>query len=261
MYVLVKRLPLFAWLPEIVRGFKQENMNIDKDGDAALSSKLALVQDERNALDGDDAGLSSVEVDNIKEFFNADIKNRPANSVLKVFNRMFKDLKNSKLKKYLMQSVSQVQGLTFTFIADLVLVFCKQGEDSDRLEFLFDIFSKQQSMMLKTAIKDFIDIFKLQAQAFRLATFLTKEQFLAELEDVTVDYSPIEQAKPMILAMTAVIPANDDEERDAVLAAFNGNRNLESFIYENLPEETEYYVIEKKFWDQWCTSMSFLLDD
>ena len=103
--------------------------------------------------------------------------------------------------------------------------------------------------MLKTAIKDFIEIFKLQVQVFRLATFLTKEQFLAELEDVTLDYSPIEQARPMITAMTAIIPANDDEERDAILAAFNGNRNLESFIYENLPEEAEYYVIEKQFWD------------
>ena len=47
-------------------------------------------------------------------------------------------------------------------------------------------------MMLKTAIKDFIEIFKLQTQVFRLATFLTKEQFLNELEDVSMDYSPIE---------------------------------------------------------------------
>ena len=82
-----------------------------------------------------------------------------------------------------------------------------------------------------------------------MATFLTKEAFVDELENVTMDYAPIEQAKPMITAMTAIMPADDDEERDAILAAFNGNRNLESFLYENLPEESEYYVIEKKFWD------------
>ena len=143
VYVLVKNLSLFSWIPDIVRGFNQDNMNIDKDEDPALSSRLTSIQEDRNRIDVEEAGLSSAEVDNIKEFFNADIKNRPANSVLKVFNRMFKDIKNSKLKKYLMQSVSQVHGLTFTFIADLVLVFCKQGEDRDRLEFLFDIFSKQ----------------------------------------------------------------------------------------------------------------------
>ena len=64
-----------------------------------------------------------------------------------------------------------------------------------------------------------------------------------------MDFSDVELAKPMIIAMTAIIPANDEEESDAILSAFNGNRNLESFIYENLPEEQEFYVIEKKFWD------------
>ena len=64
-------------------------------------------------------------------------------------------------------------------------------------------------MMLKTAIKDFIEIFKMQTQAFKLATFLTKDQFLSELEDTTIDFSPMEAAKPMIIAMTAIIPAND----------------------------------------------------
>ena len=61
----------------------------------------------------------------------------------------------------------------------------------------------------------------------------------------------------MMLAMTAVIPPNDDEERGAILAALNQNRQLTSFIYDHLPEESEFYVMEKKFWDQWCASMSF----
>ena len=60
-----------------------------------------------------------------------------------------------------MQSVSQVKGLTFSFVADLVLIFCKQVEERDRLEFLFDVFSKQSDMMTKGPVKDFIEIFKL----------------------------------------------------------------------------------------------------
>ena len=160
-----------------------------------------------------------------------------------------------------MQSVSQVKGLTFSFVADLVLIFCKQVEERDRLEFLFDVFSKQSDMMTKGPIKDFIEIFKLPQQVFKLATSLSKEQFLENLENEVVDYSALEQAKPMITAMTAIIPANDDDECAAILAAFNGNRNLESFIYETLPEEQEYYVIERKFWDQWTVAMNFAIDD
>ena len=115
--------------------------------------------------------------------------------------------------------------------------------------------------MSKGPIKDFIEIFKLPQQVFKLATSLSKEQFLENLENEVVDYTALEQAKPMITAMTAIIPANDDDECSAILAAFNGNRNLESFIYETLPEEQEYYVIEKKFWDQWTIAMNFTTDD
>ena len=60
----------------------------------------------------------------------------------------------------------------------------------------------------------------------------------------------------MMIAMTAVTPETDEEERAAILAALNGHRNLETFIYETLPEEQEYYVIEKDFWDQWCTALA-----
>ena len=97
-------------------------------------------------------------------------------------------------------------------------------------------------------------------QVFKLATFLTLEQFLDELKSVEIDYSPLLVAKPMMIAMTAITPETDDEERTAILAALNGNKNLETFIYETLPEEQEYYVIEKDFWDQWCTALALNSD-
>ena len=142
-----------------------------------------------------------------------------------------------------------------------MLIFCKQVEERDRLEFLFDVFSKQQEIMGKGAIKDFIEVFKLPQQVFKLASSLAKEQFLENLENEVVDYGPLDDAKPMITAMTAIIPADDEEECAAILAAFNGNRNIESFIYENLPEEPEFYVIEKKFWELWTVAMNFESDD
>jgi len=64
----------------------------------------------------------------------------------------------------------------------------------------------------------------------------------------------------MMIAMMAVTPETDEEERDAILAAMNGHRNLETFIYETLPDEQEYYVIEKDFWESWCTALAFTQD-
>ena len=106
------------------------------------------------------------------------------------------------------------------------------------------------------AIKDFIEIFRLPLQAFRLATFLPLDQFLRELDGVDVDFSAILAAKPMITAMTAVTPETDEDERDAILAAMNGNKNLETLIYETLPEEQEYFVVEAGFWEQWSAALS-----
>lgn len=74
------------------------------------------------------------------------------------------------------------------------------------------------------AIKDFIDIFKLPTQVFRLATFLSLEQYLEELDGVDIDYSNLLAAKPMMIAMTAVTPETDEEERGAILAAMNGHK-------------------------------------
>lgn len=80
---------------------------------------------------------------------------------------------------------------------------------------------------------------------------------MQDLLDVEIDFAPLLAVRPMILAMTGITPANDEEEREAILTALDHNYKINSFLYENLPEETEFYVLEKKFWDQWCTSMNF----
>ena len=129
-----------------------------------------------------------------------------------------------------------------------------------RLTFLFNLFAKSQKIMRGKAIKDFIEIFRLPMQVFKLTTFLFLEQFLQELDGIEIDYSPLTSAKPMIIAMTAITPETDEDERDAILAAMNGNKNLETLIYETLPDELEYYVIERAFWDDWCTALAITND-
>ena len=59
-----------------------------------------------------------------------------------VFRRMFKDMRNSKLRKYIIQSLSHVLGQTFASIGDLVLNICKETSTDVRLTFLFNLFAK-----------------------------------------------------------------------------------------------------------------------
>lgn len=55
---------------------------------------------------------------------------------------MFKDMKNSKLRKYIFAAVSQVIGLTFVYLAEIVLCICKRPPKTQHLKFLFNIFAK-----------------------------------------------------------------------------------------------------------------------
>jgi len=81
---------------------------------------------------------------------------------------MFRDVKNSKLRKYLMESVSQVQSLNFSFLCDLALFMCRKDGEQVKLEFLFDVFTKQRTgaTLRKAALRDFCEIFKLSATVF-----------------------------------------------------------------------------------------------
>jgi hypothetical protein len=62
----------------------------------------------------------------------------------------------------------------------------------------------------------------------------------------------------MMTAMLALMPDEDVVERKSILAALNNNPNIENYIYENLENELEqFFVVEQKFWDSWCVSISF----
>ena len=173
---------------------------------------------------------------------------------------MLKDMKNNKLRKYIFSQVSQVAGLSFIYLVEMCLFNCKEPPKERRLKFLFNLFSKQGKTLRSKDIKNFIEIFRLPMQVFKLATFLSLEQFLDELDGVDIDFSALLAARPMMIAMTAVTPETDEEEREAILAAMNGHKNLETFIYETLPDEQEYFVIEKDFWESWCTALAITQD-
>jgi hypothetical protein len=43
----------------------------------------------------------------------------------------------------------------------------------------------------------------------------------------------------MLMAMMAITPSSDLEEKEAIFAALNCNRSVESYIFENFTDELE----------------------
>ena len=115
IYKQVKNHELFTWIPSIFESLNTHFMNLNaenegKNYERRLTAqqnditKIKLSGGEQTPEDGEtdkSAKLTSLEVDNIREFYNRDLKNKPAQEVHQIFRRMFKDVKNVKLRKYI----------------------------------------------------------------------------------------------------------------------------------------------------------------
>ena len=157
-----------------------------------------------------------------------------------------------------MQSVSFLQGLSIEFITDMIIQICKTDDDDEEiLSYLFDVFAKQQPYLKKQAITDFAEVFGLPKSTFGNYSKLSSESFFKAIEGKKVNFSVLRDAQPMITAMVALTPKNDKEEKLAILSALHGSKHLENYIYEHLPEEKEFFVLEKKFWDDWCHAINW----
>lgn len=74
--------------------------------------------------------------------------------------------------------------------------------------------------------------------------------------DCDLNFQLYENAKYSIIGMVGLTPQNIQEERDAILALLDSNRNVEQVITENLWREQPCYIIEKDFWDSWTDNVS-----
>jgi hypothetical protein len=152
---------------------------------------------------------------------------------------MFRDIKNSKLRKYLLDSCSQVTALNFSFLCNLALVVCRNVPLESRVDFLFDVFTRQKpnQNLKRTALKDVVEIFKLNVGDFPNPIFVNRDDFISTLNETRIDVSQLYEAKPMMTALMCLIPGTYELERAAIRAVLNNNTSLETYIYENLPDE------------------------
>ena len=120
-------------------------------------------------------------------------------------------------------------------------LICKDSDDEEeQVAFLFEIFSDFQPLMKKLGMKDFCDVFKLAPTIFsNYASGINLDDFLNVTEDLEIGFEQYQECKPMLMAMMAITPTSDLEEKEAIFAALNNNRSVESYISENFTEEIE----------------------
>lgn len=95
-------------------------MNIDDGAPLSSERKLTAVTDEKFTKEMA-KNLLPHEIENIKEFVNKEIRGSEAKDIVKTFTKMFKDIKKPKLRKYLMQSVSNLPGPSLEMITDMII--------------------------------------------------------------------------------------------------------------------------------------------
>jgi hypothetical protein len=82
-------------------------MNMDESRGADLVRRLTSISYDRTKSETEQMGFNSKEYDNMQEFFNREIKKNDAKEVLKTFQKMLKDIKNPKLKKYFIEYITK----------------------------------------------------------------------------------------------------------------------------------------------------------
>jgi hypothetical protein len=105
----VNALPLFTWVPKLIEGYSKDNMNMDESGARSLDMvrKLTVIQNDKTRSETESMGFVSTEYDNMQEFFNKELKKTEAKEVLQTIQKMFKDIRSSKLKRYFVEALTK----------------------------------------------------------------------------------------------------------------------------------------------------------
>ena len=80
---------------------------MDEGKSTDFQRRLTILSHERTKTETEKLGFDSSEHDNMEEFFNKEIKKNDAKEVLRTISMMFKEIRNSKLRKYFIESLSK----------------------------------------------------------------------------------------------------------------------------------------------------------
>ncbi len=72
----MNNLALFTWVPKLVEGYSIEHMNMDESSikSSDVTRKLTMIQNDKTKTETESMGFESNEYDNMKEFFDNEVK-------------------------------------------------------------------------------------------------------------------------------------------------------------------------------------------
>ena len=111
--------------------------------------------------------------------------------------------------------------------------------------------------MPEKQIKEFIAIFNLAPDHYNKVTTINKEKFIEYTTLCDLNFKLYEVSKYAIVGMVGLKPQDIEEEREAILAVLDQNRNIEAAIHSELEKFETFYVMEREFWDSWTDNVSF----
>lgn len=83
VYKKVQTLPIFSWVPHIIKGYNKGCMNMDDNKGNDFGRRLTVISNERAKNETEQMGFNSQEYANMQEFFNNEVKKNDAKEVLK----------------------------------------------------------------------------------------------------------------------------------------------------------------------------------
>lgn len=87
---------------------------------------------------------------------------------------------------------------------------------------------------------------------------MSRADFIEECTLCDLPFDLYEAARPRVVGMLALKPQNIQQERDAILAVLNNERNIEQAIKRELPErDAQFFVVEREFWRAWMDNVNF----
>lgn len=115
VFTQLKDLPIFAWLFQVMDGVRMNFLNFDES--ETKGAKAYSGNDERRltvesiarmrSMIQKDTSLSNEELGLIKEFYDREMVSRDGKYVMKLLNKMFRNIENKTLRQKFVNSVVQ----------------------------------------------------------------------------------------------------------------------------------------------------------
>ena len=129
-------------VPQIIDGFKQDLLNIEKTLYGNKSLGLTDIHMESITKKANTKfGLSVFEVESLRDFFQEEIIGQSTEHILRIYQKLFKDIEYPELQNVLLFKITKFKANDFLFFQKLVGHTVAKTTLEQKLEYLFDIFS------------------------------------------------------------------------------------------------------------------------